>query len=188
MTTALKTHAETVDPALTWSTATSASAESRSLDVIASQRWTLVRPTAVEMGPDARPVKTIKTSIARAQSVGLVACAMKTLTNVTSRHHHAATVPPVRTSTDRTSAFALKDMKERTAQSTPMIALPSLVRTVEHVWTKSATTLACATKDSKGSNARSISTNVFHNRVKMAPRATSMSIPTLALVHSAFRG
>lgn len=174
-------------PALTWSTATSASAEFHSLDVTASQKWTLAPPTAVETVPDARLAKTIKTSTVHVRLDGLVACVMKTSTNATFHHHPAATVPPVRTSTDHTSAFALKAMKARTAQSTPTIALRSRVRTAEHVWTKSAITLACATKDSKGSSARSISTNVFRNPVRTAPRATSMSIPTLALVRSAFR-
>lgn len=172
---------------MTWSTATNAFAGFLSLDVTVNPKWTHVLQTAVAMVPDAHPVKTIKIFIALALSDGLAACATKTLMNANSRHHHVATVQPVKTSMDPTSAFVLKAMKAKIVQSIRMIALLSHVRIVEHVWTRSVTTLACATKGSKESNARLISTSVCPNRAKTALRATSTSTLTHALVRSAFQ-
>jgi hypothetical protein len=159
--------------ALTKSTHTNVSVEFRSREEIASRKWIRVHQINVATELAAHPARTIKTSTVHARLDTQGDCATKTSTSANFRHRLAEMVPHARTPTDLINASVPKDMKEETAQSTLMTALPSRAKTVERVSMASEITLVCATMVSKENTVKLTSTNACLNPVKTALLVTS---------------
>lgn len=95
---------------LTWCTTTNAFANCPTPDATAMRNWILAHRTSAETAPNVHHPATFWISCARANLATLDACATKTSTNAPFRRR-AATAPPVRTRTARTSVYAPRATK-----------------------------------------------------------------------------